>query len=118
MIELLTIARSISFALQADKDPPLTKREQKQGVPDSKIIKARKQLEKLIAGWQEALTSPWHFEEFNGFIHLYERPKVEAVRSNHRLESRQDIDDMIERMKNDLRQLSAAEGNQSLAGNN
>lgn len=111
----MTNARNVSFALQADKDLPLTKAEQKKGPNDSQIKKVKRETLKFMEGWQKALSHPWYFEEYNGLVHVFDKPQVEVVRSSRRLESREEINDMVERMKADLRALNESEGNQSLA---
>lgn len=69
-----------------------------------------------MESWQKALSHPWYFEEYNGLTHVFDKPQVEVVRSSRRrLETREEIDDMVERMKADLRRINETRGNQALS---
>jgi hypothetical protein len=105
----MTIARAIFFGLQANSDLPPTKAEANRKKPNwPKIDKARRQMMRMMEDYQKALSHPYHFAKHMGLVPAYAPPETEV--DTGRLRTRQDIEDMRERMKAKLLALKEKRG--------
>jgi hypothetical protein len=105
----MTVAKAVFFGLQANADLPPTKAEANRKKPNwPKIEKARRQMINMMEDYQKALSHPHYFAKHMGLIPAFAVPENEVQTT--RLRTRQDIEDMRERMTKKLLALKERRG--------